>query len=279
MEIFKFPEIGFKKETVVYQLPINKIRPNPYQPRKHFDRTALEELAESILTYGILQPVIIRKMSGGAYELIAGERRLRAAEIAGLKTIPAIFIQAKDSDSAILAFIENIQRQNLNFIEEADGYRNMINDYGFTQAELATKLAKSQSAIANKLRILKLEDNIKKGLLEYDFTERHGRALLRLPHEESRILVMEKMIKEDLNVKKTEELIELTLAELRFTQKEKVHKKEKHCVTDFRLVTNTIKQSVEVIRKSGMAVVYEDVQKEDGCEIIIRITKAESETA
>jgi len=279
MEILKFPEMRLKKETTVYQLPINKIRPNPYQPRKYFNRSALEELSNSIQEYGILQPITVRKMSGGSYELVAGERRLRAAEMAGLENIPAIFLQITDSNSAILAFIENIQRQNLSFIEEAEGYRNMMEDYGFTQEELASKLSKSQSSIANKLRILKLEPNIKAVLLEQNFTERHARALLRLPDEESRLLVLGEMIREELNVKKTEELVERTLEEMRPKPIEYPERKEKRFVTDFRLFTNTIKQSVEVIRRSGIDVMYEDIQSDDGCEIIIKIRKNAVETA
>ena len=139
MEVLKFSEMRLKKDKVVFQLPIHKIRSNPYQPRKYFNRTALEELADSIRAYGILQPITVRKMSGGAYELVAGERRLRAAELAGLETIPAILMQVSDSDSAVMAFIENIQRQNLSFLEEAEGYRNMMEDYGLTQEELAAK--------------------------------------------------------------------------------------------------------------------------------------------
>ncbi|MCQ4935382.1 MULTISPECIES: nucleoid occlusion protein [Anaerotignum] len=273
MEVLKFPEMRLKKEKAVYQLPIEKIRPNPYQPRKYFNLGALEELAESITAYGILQPITVRKMSGGFYELVAGERRLRAAEMAGLKTVPALFVQVTDSDSAVLAFIENIQRQNLSFLEEAEGYRNMMEDYGLTQEELATKLSKSQSAIANKLRVLKLEDSVKKELLEHQFTERHARALLRLPDEESRLLVMAHMIREEMNVKRTEEFVEHTLEEMRSKHTEKGERREKRYVTDFRLFTNTIKQSLEVIRRSGMDVVYEDNQNEEECEIIIRIRK------
>ena len=162
MEVLKFPEIRLKKDKAVYQLPIDKIRSNPYQPRKYFNHAALEELSASIAAYGVLQPITVRKMSGGYYELVAGERRLRASEMAGLETIPALILQISDSDSAVMAFIENIQRQNLSFLEEAEGYRNMMEDYGLTQEELAMKLSKSQSSIANKLRVLKLEDRVKK---------------------------------------------------------------------------------------------------------------------
>ncbi|MBR5270196.1 MAG: nucleoid occlusion protein [Anaerotignum sp.] len=264
-----------KKDKVVFHLPIDKIRSNPYQPRKYFNRTALEELAESIKAYGVLQPITVRKMNGGYYELVAGERRLRASELAGLTTIPAILMQVSDSDSAILAFIENIQRQNLSFLEEAEGYRNMMEDYGLTQEELAEKLSKSQSSIANKLRVLKLEDSVKKLLLEHNFTERHARALLRLPDEESRLIVLTQMIAEEMNVKKTEELVEATLEFMRPRPAEKGEQKEKRYVRtrDFRIFTNTIKQSVEVIRRSGMDVDYEDQQDENGCQIVIRIRR------
>lgn len=281
MEVLKFPEKRPKKDKAVYQLPIDKIRPNPYQPRKYFNRASLEELSASILSYGVLQPITVRKMSGGYYELVAGERRLRASELAGLTTIPAILLQVSDSDSAALAFIENIQRQNLSFLEEAEGYRSMMEDYGLTQEELAVKLSKSQSSIANKLRVLKLEEPVKRMLLEYHFTERHARALLKLPDEESRLVMLQRMVREEMNVKRTEEAIQETLEEMRRLSVQRAEQREKRYVrsSDFRLFTNTIKQSVEVIRRSGMDVLYEDRQEEDCCEIVIRIRKTAGETA
>ncbi len=281
MEVLKFPEKRPKKDKAVYQLPIDKIRPNPYQPRKYFNRASLEELSASILSYGVLQPITVRKMSGGYYELVAGERRLRASELAGLTTIPAILLQVSDSDSAALAFIENIQRQNLSFLEEAEGYRSMMEDYGLTQEELAVKLSKSQSSIANKLRVLKLEEPVKRKLLEYHFTERHARALLKLPDEESRLMMLQRMVREEMNVKRTEEAIQETLEEMRRLSVQRAEQREKRYVrsSDFRLFTNTIKQSVEVIRRSGMDVLYEDRQEEDCCEIVIRIRKTAGETA
>lgn len=280
MEVLKFPEKRPKKEKAVYQLPIDKIRPNPYQPRKYFNRASLEELSASILAYGVLQPITVRKMNGGYYELVAGERRLRASEMAGLTSIPAILLQISDSDSAVLAFIENIQRQNLSFLEEAEGYRSMMEDYGLTQEELALKLSKSQSSIANKLRVLKLEEPVKRMLLEYHFTERHARALLKLPDEESRLMMLQRMVREEMNVKRTEEAVEETLEEMRSSIR-RAEQREKRYVrpSDFRLFTNTIKQSVEVIRRSGMDVLYEDRQDEDCCEIVIRIRKMAGETA
>lgn len=280
MEFLRFPKIGLKKDKVVYQVPIERICSGPYQPRKYFNHAALQELAESIRMYGVLQPISIRKLNGG-YEVVAGERRLRAARMAGLQTIPAILLKISDSDSAVMAFVESLQRQNLSFLEEAEGYQNMLEDYGMTQEELAAKLCKSQSGIANKLRVLRLEDSVKKLLLDYRFTERHARALLRLPDEETRLLVLEQMILEEMNVKKTEELVERTLEMLLYHPPERAEKKEKRYVraADFRLFTNTIKQSVEAIRRTGMDVLYEEQQDEESCEIMIQIRRKQSETA
>ena len=155
------------REREVARIPIEAIRPNPYQPRRVFAQEALEELCASIKQYGLLQPISVRKAGNDAYELIAGERRLRACRMAGLTTIDAIVFSAYEQDSAVIAMMENLQRENLHYMEEAEGYRNMMEDYGLTQEELAAKLSKSQSSIANKLRILKLEDSVKKLLLEH----------------------------------------------------------------------------------------------------------------
>lgn len=274
-----------KKENTIHQLPIEKIRPNPYRVGTHTHLGELAELASSIATHGILQPITVRKMSGDFYEIISGERRLRAAEMAELHFVPAILLKANDNDSAIFSFVENIQRQNLNFLEEAYGYAEMIADYGFTQEALAMKLSKSQSHIASKLRLLKLEESIQNALYEYQFSEHHAKALLRLPHEDSRKTAMGIMIASEYNVKQTEELIEEMLEKLTnpvpviasFT--ELYGMQEKWHITDFRLCTNSIKQSIDVIRKSGMHVEYELVEENNSCEITITIHRKQEETA
>ncbi len=140
-------------QSEIKYIPIDSIKPNPYQPRKDFNKKALEELSQSIKTYGVIQPISVRKLQDNSYELVAGERRLRASELANLKEIPAIIVDYRDKESAMIALIENLQREDLNFIEEAEGYRNLIEDHGFTQQELAEKIGKSQSTIANKLMI------------------------------------------------------------------------------------------------------------------------------
>lgn len=258
--------------TEIKYLPLNSIKPNPYQPRKNFNRKALEELSQSIKTYGLIQPISVRKLCDESYELIAGERRLRASEIAELSEIPAIVVDYKDKDSAILALIENLQREDLNFIEEAEGYFNLINDHGFTQQELAEKLAKNQSTIANKLRILRLPDDIKKSLIENKLTERHARALLRLPDEDLQRKVLEKVVKNDLNVKKTEKLIEDILDDLTKVE-EKEKKQNIKSLINFRIYLNTIKNAYTAIKDSGVDAKYTEKDMGDYVEVVVKIPK------
>lgn len=272
LEAIRFSDIKkTKKEMKVQNLPIEKIRPNPFQPRKYFDQLSLEELAASIKEYGIMQPVSVRLISGTTYELVAGERRLRAASMAGLLTIPCIIINVNDNDSALIALIENLQRKNLNFIEEAEGYQNLMNDYGLTQEELASKLNKSQSTIANKLRILKLGDTIKKLIVEHTLTERHARAILKIPDIEVQKEIIYKVIDEDLNVKKTEELVQVTLDKMVNSRTQKLDRREKRYLSDLRLFTNTIRQTLEIVKKTGMETEYETSEKGEYYEIKIRI--------
>jgi len=149
-------------EREIIYLSLDKVQPNPYQPRHIFDRTSLDELASSIQEYGVLQPISVRQINGSRYELVAGERRLRASKIAGIETIPAIVVNISEQDSAILALIENLQRQNLHYLEEAGGFLNLMTDYGLTQEEIAERVGKNQSTIANKLRILRLSKAVQK---------------------------------------------------------------------------------------------------------------------
>lgn len=261
-----------QRELTVQYVPIERVRPNPYQPRKVFNQSALEELATSILEHGLMQPITVR-MIGNSYELIAGERRLKASKLAGLAEIPAVIVEVTTKDSAVLALIENLQRENLNFLEESEAYQVVMQDYGYTQQELAKTLGKNQSTVANKLRLLKLSPEVKKKLIEYNLTERHARALLKLPTEEYQMDVLEKIHKQELNVKKTEQLIEqilVSLTEIKAPDPKK-NPRFKAFFRDIRLFTNTITQAVGMIQQSGIDAKYTMTEETDGYEIRIKI--------
>lgn len=253
---------------------IENIRPNPYQPRKQFNKLSLEELCESIKQYGVIQPINIRKLSSNMYELVAGERRLRAATMAGLKEIPAIIIEINDNDSAVMALIENLQREDLSYMEEAEGYNNLISDHGFTQEELATKIGKSQSTIANKIRLLKLPPLVKKILADNSLTERHARALLKLHDEQLQLKVLKNVCEKGLNVKKTEDLVERAIDRFTRQETEKNNKgKFTRAIKDIRIFVNTIKQSIELMKKSGVDAKAAQFDRGSYVEFIVRIPK------
>lgn len=275
----KLPEFKAKNnEGKILKLPIDEIKPNPYQPRKFFDEDSLIELAYSIKEVGLIQPISVRQKGPNEYELIAGERRLRAAYLAGFTEIPAIIVNVESKDSAFFALVENLQRQNLNYFEEALGFQKIMKDYGLTQEELAEKLGKSQSAIANKIRLLKFSDEIRQMIMENGLTERHARALLKLQNEEVIKFLIKKIVDKELNVKKTEEIVALTLEKIEEMKKPKVPKaqqKIKRGFNDIRIFTNTVKQSVDVIRKAGLDVKYDMKELEDSYEIHIKIPFSE----
>ena len=183
----------------VRYIPINDIRPNPQQPRRRFDSESLQELAASIAAYGILQPITVRQQ-GAVYELVAGERRWRAARIAGLRQVPCLLARVDEEDAALLALIENLQRRDLDYMEEAAAIARLLRRYGLSQQQAAEKLGRSQSAVANKLRLLRLEEPVAEALHHYGLTERHARALLRLEDPEQRLAAVEHIGKNQLNV-------------------------------------------------------------------------------
>jgi len=256
-------------ETEIIYLPLDKVQANPYQPRRIFERTSLDELANSIKEYGVMQPISVRLINGHRYELVAGERRLRASKIAGVSSIPAIVINISDQDSAVLALIENLQRQNLHFLEEAEGFQNLMQDYGLTQEEMAVRVGKNQSTIANKLRILRLSKEVQRVLLEHQLTERHARALLKLTDEYKQLEVLTKVIKDGLTVRKTEELVEAALK----TPEPKEEKNQimYQYIRDVRILANSIKGNLEIVKKSGIGTEFDMVQTNDGYDIHIKL--------
>ena len=192
----------------VVEVNVSEIVPNPHQPRTDFDLADMQSLAESIAQNGILQPLTVRKDADQRYELVAGERRLRAAKLAGLQSVPCIILDISERNSAIMALVENIQRQDLSFFDEASAIEKLISYYGMTQEDAAAKLGKAQSTIANKLRLLRLTQAERDVIMKYNLTERHARALLRLRAPEERLQILDKVIKYNLNVEKTEAAVE-----------------------------------------------------------------------
>lgn len=248
----------------VVQIETDKILPNPYQPRRDFED--LEGLAQSILQNGILQPLTVRR-ENGEIELVSGERRLRAAKMIGMETVPCIIVEMSGRNSAVMALIENIQRQDLSVFDEAEAIAKLIDFYGMTQEDAAVKLGKSQSTIANKLRILKLDQETKNKITEYGLTERHARALLKLP-EERRVEVVEAIHNRNLNVEATERLIETMMNKQ--TEIESLRKRSV-VFKDVRLFVNTINKAVEMMKAAGINADSKKIQQEDFIEYIVRI--------
>lgn len=207
-------------KTGVWEIEIDMIEPNRKQPRKYFDETALEELAASIKTYGMIQPVVVRK-NGDYYEIIAGERRWRAAKIAGLKKIPAIERKWEDAEAFEAALVENLQREDLNPIEEAESYRRLQDEFGFSQEQISTKVGKSRSAITNSMRLLQLDSRVLNFVIENKLSSGHARTLLSITDQERQFELAEHVIEEELSVRATEALVKAEL-----NQKEKKNDKK-----------------------------------------------------
>lgn len=265
-----------KKETTepIFRIPIHAITPNPYQPRRDFNPDSLAELAESIRKYGVLQPITVRRLFSGDYELVTGERRLRACSLAGMLKIPARVVSLNDNDSAIVALVENIQRENLNFMEEAEAYRRLLYHHGLTQEELASGLGKTQSSVANKVRLLKLSKVVREIIKENKLTERHARALLRFESEEEQIRALEKITDENLNVQQTDELIDSMIeAKKHRLRPITMPVINKGSIKDMRLFANTLRHAVDLMNRHGIEAVSTETEYDDYIEYIITVPK------
>lgn len=270
-----FNESIMDKSKLVYISP-EKIIPNKYQPRKIFSEEKLYELAQSIKVHGILQPLTVRRCKDEKemYELVAGERRLRAAKLVGLDTVPVIIRSYSDEQSMVFAIIENIQRHDLTYFEEAESYRKLIEECHLTQEELAKRLGKTQSTVANKLRLLKLSDSIRNSLNENNLTERHARCLLKLPEDDMREEAIKEIISKNLNVSQTEVLIMTMIGELK--KEKKIISAKSRCMKlfrDLRIFSSTINQTVDLIKQSGLPVKSNKKETADFIEYTIRVEK------
>ena len=277
----KFKEEKRKREAednvrVVKMISVENIVPNPAQPRRFFTDEAILRLADSIRTHGIIQPLCVRKSDSeaGIYELVAGERRLRAAKRIGMREVPCITVLADSEESAHMAIVENIQRENLNMFEQAEAMSALMKIHCLTQEKIAEKLSCSQSYVANKLRLLRLCDEERADILASSLSERHARALLRIKGDDDRKAVLKTVVRREMNVAQTEEYVDrLIEAEKREKAREKLEKRTKLIIKDVKILYNTIDKAIETVRLSGIDVQTLRRENSKDTEIVIRIPK------
>jgi len=266
----RFPFIQGEKNEEVILVPVEDFIPNPYQPRIDFQEEEIKELALSIKSYGVIQPLIVRKdtVQDNKFQLIAGERRLRAAKLLVMENVPAIVRDFNDMEIAELALVENLQRKDLSFMEEALAYRKLINEFNLTQEELAEKIGKSQSTIANKLRLLKLPDIVLHKLNNPLVSERHARSLLKITDESLQLEIADIIINEGLTVRETEKMIEK-----RLNQEKEQKKKVITVFKDLRIFTNTLNKTIKDMRDAGLVVDVDKEDRDDYIEYTIRLPR------
>lgn len=277
MSLFSFMrhDEEIPKNKQIQDIELDKIVPNRYQPRREFSDDSIKELAETLDKDGLLQPIVVREDGEDHYEIIAGERRYRAAKSLNWETIPAIVNNMNDDQAASLALIENLQREDLNPIDEAKAYTNLMKLNDLTQTALAKDMGKSQSYVANKLRLLKLDDDVQKALIEGKITARHGRALLNLSDDDQE-RVLKEIEEKGLNVKQTEEIAKDVDAYFNPKPKEKETKRErvvKRIPKDLKVQINTIKKAVKLAKDSGIKVKVKENNDPDDYKIIIELKR------
>lgn len=257
-----------RTESQILLISQGDILPNPNQPRKRFDYDELEGLAQSIRANGILQPLIVRALENGKYELVAGERRLRAARLTGLTKVPCVVSDISETDSAIFAVLENLQRQDLDYFEEAEALAVLVSDYHMGQEELCKKLGKAQSTISNKLRLLKLSDEMRYQISRAGLSERHARALLSLNDEVQRARALSIIIDRHLTVNESEQLIDQMIRKNEAPKKQMLRG-----FKDIRIFINTLNNAVDNIRRAGIEADSVKTETDEYVEYIVRIPK------
>ncbi len=260
------------REIQIVYVNAGLIQPSPHQPRKYFDPISLDELKMSIEAHGILQPLIVRK-NGNRFELLAGERRLRAAKLAGLSEIPVIVKEISEQEAAAVTLVENLQRDDISFFEEASGYERLANEFGLTQNDIARLVGRSQSAVANKLRLLKLPEEIKEIISREILSERHARALVRLPDSKLQQKALSDIVADNLNARQTDELVDDLLSGIGSSHASKKLKKRIMVIRDIRIFLNTIKAAIKAMHASGIGAEWEELDTEEATEFRIIVPK------
>lgn len=260
-------------DTEIQLLDVDAVVPNPFQPRKSFSDDSMQDLAASVREHGIIQPLLVRRTADG-YELIAGERRLRAAKLAGLVNVPAIVRELADKEMAELAMIENLQREDLHYLEEAEGFQQLLANFGLTQEELARRVGKNQSTIANKLRLLRLPSEVRQDLVAASLTERHARALLKLEDPVKQQEALTVIRQNTLNVREAEDFVEGLLDDIsREMAKKAPRQNVVKIIRDVRIFLNTINSVVAEMKKAGLKVKVNQTQDEEFININLKIPK------
>ena len=262
---------ALRRGSIIW-LPAEEISPNPVQPRKQFEEKALEELSQSIRSYGILNPLTVR-CRGGKYELVAGERRLRAARLAGLTEVPCILLDVNMEDASLIALVENLQRKDLDFIEEAIGLSRLIRMFGMSQEEAARRIGKSQSAVANKLRLLKLPRDVLESLRDNGLSERHGRALLRLTDPNAQRMALAVMAESGMTVAAAEAYVDALLKGGEEAE-EKPGQKRTMILKDVRVFLNSLNRSLDLMKQGGIDAGVRREETEDSLILTISIPKS-----
>lgn len=252
-------------ETLVREVSVALIHTNPFQPRRWFREEPLAELAASVKEYGVLQPLLVRRDGHNRYELIAGERRLRASRLAGLSVVPVIQVEMSDQEVAEVGLIENLQREDLHFLEEAESFKQLMGFFGLTIEKLAERMGKSASTVSARLRLLKLEPVVRDAVMEADITEKHARALLKLEDPQAQLQVIRKIAEQSLTTRETEQWVNLTVADMQQRQQEKPKPKEKtlNNVRDVRMVLNVLRHMTSDLKRDGLKVQMNQ-REEDG---------------
>lgn len=272
---------GIRRGGIIY-LPVEELIPSPVQPRRNFEPDSLTELSDSIREFGILNPLTVR-LRGGKYELVAGERRLRAAKMAGLNDVPCILLDVNMEDASLIALIENLQRRDLDFVEEATGINQLIRLFGLSQEEAARRIGKSQSAVANKLRLLKLPKDVLDTLLKEGLTERHGRALLRLVDPDRQREALRHIVELGLTVSMTDSYVDALLSEPEPEEEEPEDDtvpegpKRHFVMKDVRVFVNTILHGLDLMKQGGIEADMDKQETEDKLILTISIPKNKNE--